>query len=45
MEDPVQTIRRNDLDKFQGQYTTSTGWFNLNHKWLKRKVSTLEPDL
>ena len=29
IEDPVSTIRRNNLDKFQGHYTRSTGWFDL----------------
>ena len=37
MEEPVQTIRRNYLDNFQGQSTGSTGWFNLDNKWLKIK--------
>ena len=41
--DPVVTICRNDLDKFQGQSTESTGWFNLDHEWFK-KISTLEPE-
>ena len=27
------------------QSTASTGWFNLDYEWLKRKFSTLEPDL
>ena len=44
IEDPVHTIRRNYLDQFQGQSIVSTGWFNLDHEWLKRKFSTLEPD-
>ena len=44
IEDPVITILKNDLDNFQGQSTTSTGWFNLYHKWLERNVSSLEPD-
>ena len=29
------------MDKFQGQYTGSTGWLNLDHEWLKKKFSTL----
>ena len=33
MEEPVVTIRRNDLNKFQGQYTGSIVWFNLYHEW------------
>ena len=44
MEEPVHTIRGKYLDNFQGQYTGSTGWFNIDHEWLKRKFSTLEPD-
>ena len=44
MEEPVFTIRRNNLDKFQGQSTASMGWFNLDHEWLKRKFSTLQTD-
>ena len=31
----MHTICRNDLDKFQGKYTASTGWFNLYHEWVK----------
>ena len=30
MEYPVVTIRRKDLDNFQGKYIASTGWFNLD---------------
>ena len=44
MEEPVFTIRRKYLDNFHGQYTVSTGWFNLDHEWLKGKFSTLKPD-
>ena len=44
MEELVVMIRKKDLDKFQGQSTGSTGWFNLDHEWLKRKFYTLEPD-
>ena len=44
MEESVFTIRRKDLDKFQGQSTESTGWFNLDHEWFK-KFSTLETEL
>ena len=43
MEEPVHTILRKDLDKFQGKYTASTVWLNLYNEWLKRKVSILEP--
>ena len=42
MEEPMHTIRRKDLDKFQWQSTASTGWFNIDHGWLKIKVYTLE---
>ena len=44
LKEPVVTIRKNDLDNFQGESTASTGWFNLDHEWLKKKFSTLEPD-
>ena len=44
MKEVVVTIHREDLDNFEGKYKGSTGWFNLDHKWLKRKHSTLEPD-
>ena len=44
MEDPVHTIGRKDLDKFQGQSTDSTGCLNLYHEWLKRTFSILEPE-
>ena len=44
MEEPVATIRRKDLDNFQGKSTVSTGWFNLDHEWLKRKFCIIEPD-
>ena len=44
MEEPVHTIHRKCWDNFQGQYTGSTGWINLDHEWLKIKFSTLEPD-
>ena len=39
----VVTIIRKDSDKFVGQYKGYTRWFNLDHEFLKRKVSTLEP--
>ena len=45
MKEAVVTIRRNYSDNFEGQSKGSTGWFNLDHKFLKRKFSTLEPDL
>ena len=44
MKEVVVTIHREDLDNFEGKYKGSTGWFNLDHKRLKRKHSTLEPD-
>ena len=44
MEYPVHKIRRNDLGNCQGQSTALTGWFNLDHEWLKREFSTLEPE-
>ena len=45
MEEPMVTIHRNYLDKFQGQSEVPTGWLNIDHEWLKRKFSILEPDL
>ena len=33
MEETVVTIRRKDSDNFQGQSTSSTGCFNLDHEW------------
>ena len=44
MKEAVVTIRRKDLDKFEGQYKGSTGWFNIDHEFLRKKFSTLEPD-
>ena len=44
-KEAVVTIYRKDSDKFEGQYKGSTGWFNLDHDYFKRKFSTLEPDL
>ena len=38
-------IRIKYLDNFQGQYTVSTGWFNIDHEWFKIKFCTLEPEL
>ena len=37
-------IYRKDSDKFEGHSKGSTGWFNLDHEFLKRKISTLEPN-
>ena len=45
IEELVVTIRRKNLDNFQGQSTVSTGWFNIYREWLKEKFSTLEPEL
>ena len=42
MKEAVFTIRRKDLDNFEGQSKGSTGWFNLDHEFFKRNVSTLE---
>ena len=44
MKEVVVTIFRKDLDNFEGQYKRSSYWFNLDHEFLKRKFSTLEPD-
>ena len=41
MKEVVVIIQRKDLDNFEGQYKISTGWFNLDYDFLKRKVSTL----
>ena len=43
-EYPVVTIRRKDLNKFQGQSAGSKVLLNLHHEWLKRKFYILEPD-
>ena len=37
MEEPVHMISGKDFDNFQGHSTTSIGWFNIDHEWLKRK--------
>ena len=42
MEEPLVTILSKDLDNFEGQYTGSTSWFNLDNEWLKIKFSKLE---
>ena len=44
MKEVVVTIFRKDLDNFEGQYKGSSYWFNLDHEFLKRNFSTLEPD-
>ena len=38
------TICGKDSKKFEGQYKGYIGWFNIDHDFLKRKISTLEPD-
>ena len=38
------TIRRKDSNNFEVQSKGSTGWFDLDHEFLKRKFSTLKPD-
>ena len=43
-EEPVPTISRKYLDNFQGKYKALAGWFNLDHKWLKRRFPTIELD-
>ena len=43
MGDPVITAHIKDLDSFQGGSTESTGWFDIDNDWFKRKISTLEP--
>ena len=35
MKETVVTIRRKDSYKFEGQSKVSTGWFNLDHEFLK----------
>ena len=44
MKEVVVTIRGKYSDKFEGQYKGYTGWFNPDHDFLKRNISTLEPD-
>ena len=44
IKEPVVTICRNYLDKFQGRSSVSTYWLNLDHEWFKRKFPILEPD-
>ena len=43
MNEAVVTIRRKDSDNFEVWSKEPTGWFNLDHEFIKRKVSTLEP--
>ena len=44
MKEAVVTTRRKDSDKFESQSKVSTGWFNIDHEFLKRKFSTLKPE-
>ena len=44
MKDAVFAIHGTDSDKFEGQSKGSTGWFNIDHEFLKRKFFTLETD-
>ena len=43
MKEEVVTIRRKYSYKFEGHSEQYTVCFNLDHKSLRRKVSTLEP--
>ena len=43
MKEAVVKIRKKDSDNFEGQSKGSTGQFNLDHDFKKRKFSTLEP--
>ena len=43
MKEAVVTIRRKDSDKFEGRSKGSTGQVNIDHEFLKRKLSKLEP--
>ena len=44
MKEAVVTISSKDSDKFEGQSKGSTGWFNIDHDFLKIKISSLGPD-
>ena len=44
MKEAVVKTLRKDLDNFEYKSKGPTGWFNIDHNFLKRKVSTLEPD-
>ena len=44
MKEAVVTIRRKDSYKFEGKSKGYTGWFNIDHEFLKIKFSTPEPD-
>ena len=41
MKESVVTIRRKNLDNFEGQSKGSTGWFNIDNEFLKRKFLQL----
>ena len=45
MKETVVTIHRKDSNTFEGQSKGSTGWFYIDHEFLKIQISTLEPDL
>ena len=45
MKQTVVTICRKYSNHFEGQSKRYTGWFNLDHEFLRRKFSTLETDL
>ena len=40
----VNTIRRKGLDKFEGQYKGSTGWFKMYSGFLKTTCSTIHSE-
>ena len=44
MKEAVIKILRKDSYKFEGKSKVSTGWFNIDHDFLKRKSSTPESD-
>ena len=44
MKEAVVTIRRKDLDNFEGKSKGPTCWFNLDHAFFKRHFYTLEPE-
>ena len=44
IKEAVFMICRKNLDNFQDQSTGSTDWFNIDCEWLKKNVSTLEPE-
>ena len=42
MKEAVVTVCGKDSDKFEGQSKGSTGWFNIDNNFIRRKFSTLE---